>query len=270
MLFRSDDRVDEQLPFGSRGGIAIPHYFPLDGEYTIKIRLQRTWRDEIRGLGRAHTLDVRLDRTRIKSFTIGGDGVRAVWQPGQAVPNPTEYELNADASLEVRFSAKAGQHVIGLAFQKHTVEDEGFLRPNLPVTSFEYAGNREGDPAVDSVQVGGPYNPTGAGNTPSRAAIFTCRPPATATASSETACARRIVGTLARRAFRRPVSSADVDGLMKAFTTGRQNSGRFDGGVEFALRRILVSPEFLFRIEQDPAGVAPATDRKSTHLNSSH
>ncbi|MGE3511549.1 MAG: DUF1587 domain-containing protein, partial [Vicinamibacterales bacterium] len=113
-----DDRVDENLPFGSRGGIAIPHYFPLDGEYTLKVRLQRTWRDEIRGLGRPHTLDVRLDRMRVKSFTFGGDGVRAVWLPGQAVPNPTEYELNADAGLEVRFSAKAGLHTVGLSFQK--------------------------------------------------------------------------------------------------------------------------------------------------------
>ncbi len=259
-----DDRVDEQLPFGSRGGIAIPHYFPLDGEYTLKVRLQRTWRDEIRGLGRPHTLDVRLDRARITSFTIGGNGARAVWQPGQAVPNPTEYELGADAGLEVRFTATAGPHTIGLAFQKHTLEEEGYLRPSLPVTSFEYAGNREGDPAIDSVQVGGPYNPTGVGRTPSRAIIFACHPDAAGNARSEaardeTACARRIVGTLARRAFRRPVGTTDIDRLMTAFAIGRRNSGRFDGGIEFALRRILVSPEFLFRIERDPRGLPPAT-----------
>lgn len=251
-----DDRVDEQLPFGSRGGIAIPHYFPLDGEYTLKIRLQRTWRDEIRGLGRPHTLDVRLDRTRIKSFTFGGDGGRAVWLPGQAVPNPSEYELNADAGLEVRFTAKAGPRVIGLSFQKQTVEEEGFLRPNLPVTSFEYAGNRETDPAVESVQVGGPHTPTGPGDTPSRRRIFVCRP--TTAATSEAACARQIIGALARRAFRRPVTKADVNLLMNAYATGRQN-GRFDKGIELALRRILVSPEFVFRIEQDPKGIAPAT-----------
>lgn len=251
-----DDRVDEQLPFGSRGGIAIPHYFPLDGEYTLKIKLQRTWRDEIRGLGRPHTLDVRLDRARIRSFTFGGDGQRAVWLSGQAVPNPSEYELNADASLEVRFTAKAGPRVIGLSFQKQTVEEEGFLRPHLPVTSFEYAGNRDMDPGVDSVQMGGPYNAIGSGDTPSRRRIFVCRP--TAAVASETACARQIIGTLARRAFRRPVTSADVDRLMKAYVSGRQN-GRFENGVEFALRRILVSPEFVFRIEQDPKGLAPAT-----------
>ncbi|MGE3512529.1 MAG: DUF1592 domain-containing protein, partial [Vicinamibacterales bacterium] len=191
----------------------------------------------------------------VKSFTFGGDGVRAVWLPGQAVPNPTEYELNADAGLEVRFSAKAGLHTVGLSFQKQTVEEEGYLRPNLPVTSFEYAGNREGNPAVDSVQIGGPFNATGPGDTESRRRIFICRP---GPKLEESACARRIVGAFARRAFRRPVSTADVETLMKAYVTGRKN-GSFDAGIEFALRRILVSPEFLFRIEQDPQGVAPST-----------
>jgi hypothetical protein len=257
-----DDRVDERLSFGSRGGIAIPHYFPLDGKYTLKIKLQRTWRDEVRGLGRRHTLDVRLDRTRIKTFTIGGDGARSTWLPGQAVPNPTEYELNADAGLEVTFSAKAGQHIVGLGFVKQTVEEEGFLRPNLPVTSFEYAGNREVEPAVDTVQIGGPYEAQGAGDTPSRRRIFVCRPGAQL---GETACARRILGTLARRAYRRPVTADDVDRLMAFYKEGRAR-GQFDSGVEFALRRILTSPEFLFRIERDPAGVAPAASYRITDV----
>ena len=213
-----DDRVDERLPFGSRGGIAIPHFFPLDGQYTLKVRLQRTWRDEIRGLGKRHSLDVRLDRARIQSFTIGGDGARTTWLPGQAVPNPTAYELNADAGLEVRFAATAGQHVVGLTFQKQTVEDEGFLRPNLPVTSFEFAGNREIDPAIDTVQIGGPYDAAGAGDTASRRQIFVCRPGAEL---SETACARQILRGLARRAYRRPVTEIEVDSLMTFYKKGR-------------------------------------------------
>ena len=219
------------------------------------MRLQRTWRDEIRGLGKPHTLDVRLDRARLQSFTIGGDGARTTWLPGQAVPNPTAYELNADAGLEVRFAATAGQHVVGLTFQKQTVEEEGFLRPNLPVTSFEFAGNREIDPAVDTVQIGGPYDAAGAGDTASRRQIFVCRPGGQ---TSETVCARQILRTLARRAYRRPVTDADVDALMAFYQNGRA-AGRFDAGIEFALRRILVSPEFLFRIEQDPPRAAPAT-----------
>src|SRR5205085_607024 len=185
-----DDRIDERLPFGSRGGIAIPHFFPLDGQYTVKVRLQRTWRDEIRGLGKPHVLDVRLDRTRLESFAIGGNGPRTTWLPGQAVPNPTAYELNADAGIEVRFTATAGQHIVALTFQKQTVEDEGFLRPNLPVTSFEFAGNREIDPAVDTVQIGGPYDVAGPGDTASRRQIFVCRPGAEV---SETVCARKIL-----------------------------------------------------------------------------
>jgi cytochrome c5 len=257
-----DDRLDERLPFGSRGGIAIPHYFPLDGEYTLKIRLQRTWRDEIRGLARPHRLDVRLDRAPLETFTIGGGGERATWLPGQAVPNPTAYELNADEGLELRFRAKAGQRVVGISFEKQTVEEEGFLRPNLPVTSFEYAGNREIDPAIDAVMIGGPYNPAGPGDTESRRRLFVCRP---GPRTSETACARQILGAFARHAFRRPVNAADLDRLMSSFRTGRAG-GSFERGIEFAVRRVLVSPEFLFRIERDPAGIAPATPYRISDL----
>jgi hypothetical protein len=250
--FLQSDRADERLPFGSRGGIAIRHYFPLDGEYRLKVRLQRTWRDEIRGIAEPHQLQVYLDRALVKSFSVGGDGPRATWLPGQAVPNPTEYELNADASLELRFAAKAGERIVGITFVKQAAEEEGFLRPNLPVTSFEFAGNRDGDPAIDTVQIAGPYDASGAGDTPSRRRIFVCRP---ATSREETACATRIVRTLARRAFRRPVSDADLQPLLEIYRSGREREG-FDGGIELALRRMLVSPAFLFRIERDPANVA--------------
>ena len=254
-----DDRMSEQLPFGSRGGIAIRHYFPLDAEYVVKIRLQRTWRDEIRGLGVPHQLELRLDRARIKLFTVGGEGTRAIWLPGQAVPNPTAYELTADAGLEVRFSAKAGARLVGVTFLKNSAEPEGVLRPVLPVTSFEFAGNREGDPAVDNMQIVGPYNAVGPGDTASRRRIFVCRPTDHA---SEEVCAQQILRTLARRAYRRPVTDGDVRTLLSFYTTGRADQD-FDAGIELALRRILVSPEFLFRIERDSSAVAPATYRLS-------
>jgi mono/diheme cytochrome c family protein len=260
--FVQSDRADERLPFGSRGGIAIRHYFPLDGEYSLKVRLQRTWRDEIRGIAEPHQLQVRVDRALVKSFSVGGDGPRATWLPGQAVPNPTEYELNADADLEVRFAAKAGERIVGITFVKQVAEEEGFLRPNLPVTSFEFAGNRDGEPAIDTVQVAGPYEAAGAGDTPSRRRIFMCRPTAPSrrsspeTRASEDGCATRIVRTLARRAFRRPATDAGLQPLLDIYRSGRERED-FDGGIELALRRILVSPEFLFRIERDPANVAP-------------
>src|SRR6266851_1395598 len=250
-----DDRIAERLPFGSRGGIAIPHYFPVDAQYTLKIRLQRTWRDEIRGLARRHVLDVRLDRTPIKTFTIGGNGERATWLPGQAVPNPTEYELNADEGLEIRFPAEAGLHVVGISFEKQTFEEDGFLRPNLPVASFEYAGNREVDPAIDAVLIGGPHDAIGPGDTASRRKLFGCHP---SPQVSENACARQILGGFARRAFRRPATKSDVDRLMTSFENGRAG-GSFDRGIEVAVRRVLVSPELLFRIERDPSGISPAT-----------
>jgi mono/diheme cytochrome c family protein len=251
--FVQSDRADERLPFGSRGGIAIRHYFPLDGEYSLKVRLQRTWRDEIRGIAEPHQLQVRVDRALVKSFRVGGEGPRATWLPGQAVPNPTEYELNADAGLEVRFAAKAGERIVGITFVKQPAEEEGFLRPNLPVTSFEFAGNRDGEPSIDTVQIAGPYEAAGAGDTPSRQRIFVCRP---ANGREETACATRIVRSLSRRAFRRPVTEADLQPLLDIYRSGRERED-FDGGIELALRRILVSPEFLFRIERDPASTAP-------------
>ena len=257
-----DDRMSEELPFGSRGGVVIHHYFPLDAQYVVKIRLQRTWRDEIRGLAAPHQLEVRLDRARIKSFAIGGAGPRATWLPGQAVPNPTEYELTADASLEVRFSAKAGQRSVAVTFLKDTAEPEGALRPDLPVTSFEFAGNREGDPGIDSVQISGPYDAAGPGETASRRRIFVCRPTED---KDEEACARQILQTLAHRAYRRPVTDQDLQALLKFYRTGRAN-GDFDNGVELALRRILVSPEFLFRIEHDPANVGAWTAYRITDL----
>src|SRR5262249_45050607 len=135
---------------------------------------------------------------------------------------------------------------------KQAAEEEGFLRPNLPVTSFEFAGNRDGEPAIDTVQIAGPYEAAGAGDTPSRRRIFACRP---ATGRDETACATRIVQTLARRAFRRPVTDADLQPLLEIYRDGRERED-FEGGIELAMRRILVSPEFLFRIERDPANVA--------------
>jgi mono/diheme cytochrome c family protein len=250
--FVQNDRMDERLPFGSRGGIAIQHYFPVDGEYALKVRLQRTWRDEIRGLAEPHHLQIQIDRALVKSFVVGGQGPRATWLPGQAVPNPTEYELNADAGLEVRLPVKAGERTVGVTFVKDAAEEEGFLRPNLPVASFEFAGNREGQPAVDTVQIAGPFDAAGAGETPSRRRIFVCRP---GTGDNGMPCAMRILRTLARRAYRRPVTDADLQPLAEIYQAGRDRDG-FDAGIELALRRVLVSPNFLFRVERDPADTA--------------
>jgi hypothetical protein len=255
------DRMGEQLPFGSRGGIAIRHHFPLDGEYQVNIRLQRTWRDEIRGLGEPNHMEVRLDRALVARFTIGGDGPRGVWLSTQAVPTPTEYEMTADEGLTVRFAAKAGHRVIGVSFVREGSAPEGVLPPPLPASSFEFAGNRDVPMGVDTVQVSGPFAAAAPEASASRSRIFICHP---SNGDDELPCARRILSPLAQRAFRRPVTAQDLSTLLQFFSVGRRK-GTFDAGIDMAIQSILVDPDFLFRAEHDPPG-RPASVRRLNDL----
>jgi len=266
-----DDRMSEDLPFGSRGGSAIRHTFPLDGEYVIKIRLQRNNDNYIRGLDEPHQLDVRLDGARLKLFTIGGEHMGRsapvysfINKDYKGDPEQEKYEFTADAGLEVRFQAEAGTRLVGVAFLNQATEPEGELMPRqLYDEVLAYKG---GDPAVDSVTITGPYNAKGLGNTLSRQKIFVCRPAgsesdAAARASrerNEDACATKILSTLARRAYRRPVTPAEVETLRKFYQIGYKQGG-FEAGIATAIQGILVSPEFLFRIERDPSSVASGT-----------
>jgi len=266
-----DDRLSEDLPFGSRGGIAVRHHFPLDGEYSIRITLQRDSRDYIRGIGEAHDLDVRLDGQRLKLFTIGGEkhgrSMPLFSSANYGDPAQERYERTADEGLVVRFPATAGPHVLQVAFLKETTVHEGPIGPLPPrLTQVDYAQNKGGLPGVATVVVGGPYDavPAAPGKTPSRERIFVCRPSG---ASEEEACARRIVSTLARRAYRRPITQDDLDTLLSFYREGRASGNRsFDAGIEAALERILVGPEFLFRIERDPPSVAPNTAYRISDL----
>ncbi|MCH8266350.1 MAG: DUF1592 domain-containing protein [Acidobacteria bacterium] len=255
-----EDRTSEDLPFGSRGGVAIRHYFPLDGEYTIKIGLQRNARDYIRGLGEPHQLDVRLDGARIKLFTVGGDnrgrssGIFS--SASQGDPEQERYERNtAEAALEFRLPVKAGARVLGITFLKKAPLPEGPLQPRL--TQIEFSPFKGGIPAIGSVTIAGPYNATGTEDTPSRRKIFVCHP-ANANDNDEVSCARKILSTLARRAYRRPVTDADIQTLLSFYEDGRSERG-FEAGIGMALERMLISPAFLFRIERDPQGVAANT-----------
>ena len=263
-----DDRMSEALPFGSRGGIAIRHHFPVDGEYIIRIRLQKDHRDRIRGLAEPHQMDVRLDGARIRLFTVGGEpkGKSAPVFSTAAVGDPEQelYELTADEALEVRFPAKAGTRLVGVAFLKETSVPEGALKyvnsrpeslPRLPLSDLpSYKG---GNPAVDSVAIGGPYDAKGPGETPSRRKIFVCRPTGSPEGSKdEEQCAKKILSALARRAYRRTATEGDIQALISLYKAGR-NEGSFEAGIGLALERILVGPEFLFRIERYPENVAP-------------
>ena len=249
---KQDGRVSDDLPFGSRGGLGVRHTFPVDGEYVAKIYLSRTYDGRVRGLANPHQLEVRLDGALVERLTLGGPRL-----DDEGRPRRSDYRNAPDDGQEVRFTVGAGPHLLAVSFVDQASVLEGMRRPHYAVTSYEYAGDQTVDPGVGRVELRGPYNVTGRGDTPSRRTIFSCRPPvdAVASGSDEVACAREILGRLGRRAFRRPVTEADLEMLLGFFEMGRAD-GDFDTGIEMALRRVLVSPDFLFRRERDPDGVA--------------
>ena len=256
-----DDRQDDRLSFGSRGGIAIPHYFPVDGEYTIRIRLHRNFSDYIIGYAAPQELDVRVDGALVTRFEVGDADAVGQMAPlsfaGNIAGDPEwEYYMNTgDAHLEARFPARAGQRTVGVSFVRRFSEPEGVLQPRNRGYGRFVDERYDENAAVEQVAIGGPYAVEGPGDTPSRRGIFVCRPVA---GDEEEACAGRILGRLARRAYRRPVDDKDIGALLDFFRAGRRDGG-FDDGIQFALERMLVDPEFLFRIERDPRDAAPGT-----------
>ena len=251
-----EGRMSEDLPFGTRGGLAVRHHFPLDGEYVIRLRLQRAYGNHIRGLQEPNDIELRLDRARIGRFTVGGEGVRAPWN---AVSRPTLYEQTADAGLEVRLDVSAGTRLVSAAFVDRAAVAEGVLEPRPAVSSLAYSRDRNAAMALDSIEIGGPYGGSTPADTPGRRRVFACYP---AAATDEAGCAAEIVSTLARRAFRRPVDEADTAPLLALYEAGRREGGferGFERGIQLVVRGILIDPEFLFRIERDPDGMPPAT-----------
>ena len=258
-------RMSDDLPFGSRGGAAIRHHFPLDGSYVLGIALQRNFNSSgIVGLNNREQLDVRLDGVRIKQFDVGGECVRSkesrcIRPPG--ILPVSEYERTADAGLEVRFAAKAGTRLLGITFvDRSAAMVEGAGPARRPAASSKFGGPRE--MGIDTIHIEGPFDATGLGETPSRRRIFVCRP---AGALDEERCAERILVSIARRAYRRPVTDHDLQVLLGLYRIGRLNAD-FDAGVRMALKGLLVSPNFLLRVERDPANVAPGTAYRITDL----
>ena len=268
-LLYQDDRLSDDLPFGSRGGIAIRHYFPVDGEYELTIRLRRMIYDYIVGMRRAQQLDVRLDGTLLERFTVGDaerKGYPSAYSFFGTIRGDPEWEeyvsKGADANLNLRFPATAGLHVVGLSFVESRTETTGILKRRLSGFSLSGLGFYHGNAAVARVDIIGPHSVTGPGDTPSRRTVFTCRP---ATRTDEEPCARQILSRLARRAYRRPSTDADVETLMRFYETGLSERG-FEGGIQKAIERLLVAPEFLFRIERDPVDIAPGTAYRLSDL----
>lgn len=257
-LMRQDERMSEALPFGTRGGTAIHHTFPLDGEYIVKLRMKRGG-DVIVGLDKGERIEVRLDGVQLKVFTLGGlEEMKGItYNPAVSLPpdrpdilKRQQYDTTADDGFEVRFTAKAGTRVVGVAFLQDSSPEEAPLG-----NSGESRRRRGSSPAVDYVQISGPYNGKTPDDTPSRRRIFICRP---SSPRDEQPCATKIFASLARTAFRRPVTDADVRPLLESYAAGRQE-GTFEKGIESGLERLLVDPEFLFRLERDPSGVPPGT-----------
>ena len=263
ILLIQNDRMSDDLPFGSRGGIGIRHYFVADGEYDLAIGLHRNYVNYVRGMGSSHELEVRLDGVLVRTFTFGGEQPDVLQAPasygGNQFGDPAweEYMLFADANLRVRFSAEAGPHVVGVSFVRKFTEPEGVLQPRQSVFAAAINEMRDGDAAVEHVTITGPYGPGGPGDSPARRAVFTCRPTSNASADEE-ACASEILSSLARQAYRRPIDEADLRTLIDFYRAGR-NDGSFDAGIQLAIERLLISPDFLFRVEHDPVDVAPGT-----------
>jgi hypothetical protein len=254
-----DDRQSEDLPLGSRGGIAIRHHFPVDGDYVIKVRLQRQYQDYLKGMGWPQQLDVRLDGRLLKRFTVGGGATgrpaaasyAGDGEPGFAGDDSWEkyMQVGGDAGLELRVPVDAGAHNVGVSFVRELWEPEGLPQPlqrgrviaNDQVY-MDYAN-------VGSVQIGGPFAGASPAEPSGRRDLVACDAPA---AAGQRACATRILSRLSRLAYRRPVTARDVQTLLDFYETGRRDGGDFRTGIQFALERMLVDPEFLLRIYRDP------------------
>lgn len=220
---------NEELPFGTRGGTLIESYFPLDGEYEFVVTTAGSVRDE-------HTLAVSVDGTE---------------RGAQAVSNRTrsaDYDAEVGDRWKFRFAVKAGARTVGAAFvERSEAMAEAALRPP--------GRSRGALPNVVNVTITGPFSATGPGDTASRRRLFICKP---ANANEESACADRILNTLVRRAYRRNVTAADLAPVRRFYDAGRKERD-FEAGIQRALERVLVSPNFLFRIEEEPAGKTAGT-----------
>jgi hypothetical protein len=256
----SQDQHLEGLPLGTFGGVSARHTFPVDGEYDFQVRLYRTNLNAIRGVHERHRVELTLDGERILIAEFGGPDDLVALQE-----NPTATSDGIEAKkLRVRLFVKAGERTVAAAFPEEAPALLATTRLQPFVRDFDNPFAAEGAPHVQSITIQGPFDGAGASRAPA-ASLFVCRPQPNATRATETACAARIVSALARRAYRRPVSKADVDQLMTFYEQERAR-GTFDRGIEFALRRVLASPSFVFRPEREPAGAAPGTPYRVTDV----
>ena len=241
-----EERV-EGLPLGTRGGALIRHTFPQDGEYEFQLRLTRDRNEEVEGLKEPHEFLLLIDREQMRNAIVRPPGAKG-------------HDL-VDAHLKFRLPVKAGPHDLGVTFLKNPASLRETARQ--PYTAqFNMHRHPRSSPAVYQVSITGPFGAHGPGDTPSRSRIFIAQPKSP---GEEETCAKQILSTLMRRAYRRPVSDADLARPMEFFRDGRKEAN-FDAGIEAALSAVLVSREFLFRVEQEPKGLAGKSPYRITDL----
>jgi hypothetical protein len=231
------------LPFGTRGGTIVSYTFPVDGVYEVQVRLMRNRNENVEGLSEPHQMEITLDGDRVQLFTV---------QPKRSTPPGGAYyaDEEADAHLKIQLPVKAGPHAVGALFiKKNSALLESERQPY--VAHFNQDRHARTQPAVYSVSIGGPFDAAGVSDTPARQRLFVCRP---AKPSEEDRCAANIISTLARRAYRRPVTADDIRVPLSFYKEARK-TGDFEAGIEMALRAVLTSAEFLFRVERDPDNV---------------
>ena len=265
----SQNQTLDGQPLGTRGGTTIRHNFPVDGEYLIKLSLLKLSFGQVFGEGaEGEELEVTLNGQRVKLFKL--DEVPMFFMresPGShpAKPQSTDpieerVKMTQDIRLEFRMKAKAGPQTLGVSFlQKSHAANEDLVKRPVSSTYDVFIGMQYGyttAPHLSRVVITGPYNPTGLGDTPSRRRVFVCHP---AAAADEAPCARQIVSTLVRRAFRRAPTDADLDSMLTFYRQERERTDNFEAGIEMALRRILADPDFIFRFEPAPAGAKPGS-----------
>ena len=248
----------EGLPFGTRGGLLVEHFFPQTAEYDIRVAVgssnDRGDGYDESGLRDVHHMEVAVDGEPVGLFEVGPTAQET--QTGRPINTLSTVAMRSLPAgvYEVRAPMAGGPRSLGVTFHKQPtplVETVREVFENPTITANPRVGGHM--PTITTVTVAGPYAPTGSGETPSRWRIFVCRP---ATPADEPRCAREILSTLARRAYRGQVADGDVEVLLGFYNASRAGGGSFDDGIELALRRLLVSPEFLFRIEADPTAVA--------------
>ena len=245
---RRDVRAGEEMPFGTHGGLAVRHHFPLDGDYVFAIRLKRNDTIEtIDGIAEEeHQIEVRIDHALVEQFAIGGKFPGP--DPGQLIAAPEDdiegqrlhaYRMTADHELEIRVPVQAGTRLVSVAF----------------TDSAPSPHPASGLPGIDKLYISGPFDGTVPADTPTRRRIFICRPSSEGDQSEEP-CAREIIAALARRAYRRPVTAGDVDPLLGLYREGRRDRD-FEAGIERALEGLLAMPQFLMRVERQPVDTQP-------------